>query len=702
VRGRLICGVAALVLLGTASVASAATPVGCSDLPALFGSGPGEAVAGGVYQLPATTCMVNLNATNQAAFTLEGASGGGTVLEPATASSPIISSHASVRFTLSGMTFTGTNGASAVALPGNGSGVTILGNTFTNDVTSSGVGAGVEISGTSAQPTVVSENIFSHDSAGFGGGGLYFDTGAPITIDGNTFTADSQSTPTSGIGGGALLLADFEADTNPVSVTDNVFGGSSQAQGDTAAGSGGAAYVLLYGPTEKVLTLSGNTFENDRITGVKTASNPRDGGGLAIAIGYGGSTYDVVQSENSFSGNVIDETQAAPSPLQPAGGAGEWVSGVSVQSTDDRFIANRVEVNDGQPPEGGALGAIATAAALSVPAEPAMFVGRDDLFSGNSTAPGGWGGAIYVGGPAPDCTGPCPGSSVTLDDSTVVANSVDAGAGSEGGAIWGSPNDSLAIANSIVFGNTPQPELFGFGSTAPGFSFSDVCNEAGGPAVVGTGVICTDPMLNADGTETAASPTLDAGSNALIPTGLVTDLAGLPRVTAYRVTCSGPGPAVVDMGAFEAAQGPVPSCPPPNLLTSAPTVGTTAAGASRSATHAVTVVLTCVGTASQTCAGHAALSTLEHQLGSRIVSVSTAGKRKRTKKVTVGIASFALRGGQSVKLTVPLNAKGRALLRRFHKLPVSLLVTVTGADGDPATLAMRKLTIKQPAKRKRH
>src|SRR5215471_11340067 len=72
-------------------------------------------------------------------------------------------------------------------------------------------------------------------------------------------------------------------------------------------------------------------------------------------------------------------------------------------------------------------------------------------------------------------SGSCPASTVTLHDSTVTGNSVDAGAGSEGGAIWGSLNDSLDIDNSIVFGNSPQPELFGFGANPPVIGFSDVC-----------------------------------------------------------------------------------------------------------------------------------------------------------------------------------------------------------------------------------
>jgi hypothetical protein len=174
------------------------------------------------------------------------------------------------------------------------------------------------------------------------------------------------------------------------------------------------------------------------------------------------------------------------------------------------------------------------------------------------------GGAVYVCGPVGDCTGTCPGSSLTLDDSTLVGNSVDAGSGSEGGALWGSGNDTLALANSILYGNTPQPEIYGFGTLT--LKYSDVCAETGGPAVPsGAGNICANPNLNADGTETENSPTVDAGSNALVPAGLTTDIAGNPRIVANHLGCtSTPQPAVVDMGAFEATfHGPAPPCPPP-------------------------------------------------------------------------------------------------------------------------------------------
>jgi hypothetical protein len=60
--------------------------------------------------------------------------------------------------------------------------------------------------------------------------------------------------------------------------------------------------------------------------------------------------------------------------------------------------------------------------------------------------------------------------------------------------------------------------------------------------------------------ESAASPTLEAGSNALIPSGLTTDVFGAQRILG-PVLCGVSPPAVVDMGAAEYAY-PAPSCPP--------------------------------------------------------------------------------------------------------------------------------------------
>ena len=72
---------------------------------------------------------------------------------------------------------------------------------------------------------------------------------------------------------------------------------------------------------------------------------------------------------------------------------------------------------------------------------------------------------------------------------------------------------------------------------------------------------------SADVRETAASPTLERGSNGLVPAGLSTDAFGSPRVLG-PILCGVSPPAVVDVGAAEYAY-PVPLCPP-TILSSHP------------------------------------------------------------------------------------------------------------------------------------
>lgn len=651
------------VLLGAAPSALAVTQVTCAELPALFGTATGAAFTGEVAQLPAGPCQVNITATNTKAFTLEGTSPG-TVLEPAAVAQPIIANGTNnVEFTLTGLTFTGTNGASALSVTATGTPITLTDDTFTDDVGAT-EGGGAYIAGTSTEATKIADNTFSGDSAAFGGGGLLLAGPGAFTVTGNTFTGNSQTLPVTGSGGGALSIFGQSSSSNTtVLVADNTFGGSAASDGNTSAANGAGALIDL--GTGQALTLVGNTFEGNSVAGTATATGPREGGGLWLGLSAGASTYDATQASNTFLDNTISETEVSPPPSNPlpAGGGGEWVSGVDVQSSGDRFEGNRVAVNDGRAPEGGGLGVFAATAAGSTPAQPAAFVGRDDLFTGNSTAAGGWGGAGYVGVIlSGDCTGSCPGSTLTLEDSTIVNNSVDAGPASEGGALWGSPSDTLGLANSILYGNTPQPEIYGFGTIS--LQYSDVCTETGGPAVPSSaGDICANPELNADDTETMASPTVDAGSNAVVPAGLVTDLDGNARILASRETCAGLGPPVVDMGAFEATfTMPIPPCPPAPSLT--PILGTTnptVSGFSQSASkwlegNALASITRAtkklpVGTTFKFTLSEAATVTLtfEHQakgrkVGKKCVAVTKHNARKRRCSRTLTAGSIKLAG----------------------------------------------------------
>ncbi len=667
-----VVGLLSWMLLFGVVPASAATPVGCAELASALGS----ATAGEVLQLPAGHCQVEATVANTATFTLEGAGGGGTVLEPLGAGKSILQSDEGVRFTLSGLTFTGTSGAPAVLLTGAGEAVTLSGDTFNDDAYPSGYGAGVSIqlsaASTASSPTQLIDDTFSDDHAS-GGGGVALLGSSPLVVSGSTFTGDSAS-----VGAGGLVVSSRDGGEGAVQITGSTFGGPSVEAGDTSGAVGGGAEIALL-PSQS-LALTANTFENDRIVGAHSARFEREGAGLFLGLAFEKTGYPVTQAHNMFTDNVIEATQETPSPLLPAGGAGEWISGLSVLSTADSFTGNRVAVNDGEPPEGGALGAFASGAVGATPAQPAIFTGRDDLFSGNSTATGGWGGAVYVGGPLPGCTGSCPGSSLTLEDSTVVANAIDAGASEEGGAIWGSPNDSLALANSIVYGNT-QPEIYGFTSTTPTFAYSDLCTEPGAPVITGAGDICADPLLNPDGSETPASPTIDAGSNVLVPAGLTTDIAGNPRILKTRLTCYGELPATVDMGAFEFTRlGPAPPCAPYinpcRCILRRPTVEI-ADGPLHDRHGAVTVRLTCSRSVAY-CDGTVTLTTVQAFASAR------RGRRHRLRKpLLLGSVHFHIPGGKSARVKIHLSRS--ALARLLPRTRISVLVRTHARDEVGAT-----------------
>jgi Right handed beta helix region len=353
--GRAIAIAAGAALVG-APAASAVTPVTC---------GPGlqtainSAAAGEVLQLPAGICHANLSVTNANAFTLEGATGGGTTLMPSLPG-PIIAAGIGtpVHFTLAGITFDGAGGGPDVFLQDPGEAATFTGNTFTNSANASSVGGAISIQtqfnpGTVAtEPTVISGNTFAGNHASDGGAVALLGLNG-LTVSGNKFTGNSAAAEA-----GALDLAAPTPTTNPIDISGNTFGGLAPADANTSTWPGGAVSIT---PAQgQPVTIANNTFAGNAITGVSTKA--REGGGLYI-FGASDTTAPVTQSHNTFTHNAINSTQSTPSPLLLSGGAGEFVLGGIVHSVGDRFIGNRVSSPDGAPPYGGALGVLASGGA---------------------------------------------------------------------------------------------------------------------------------------------------------------------------------------------------------------------------------------------------------------------------------------------------------------------------------------------------
>jgi|GEM_PF-2047352 len=578
---------AALTLAVGAQGASAATfSATCSTLENYL-DGTNTVNSGDVVKLSGICANKSFEITNTNAFTLEGVgnqsngtpSSGFTGID--NSGNGILDSGSAVRLTIKNLLFENatkaSGGGTAITFTDNDAiAVTITGNTFENLIAPT-YGGAISIEDSTdgngvSTPTVISHNTFKDNSAA-DGGAIYWSDGSPLQLTDNTFTGNAQtSDSTSYPVGGAVDIENYEGSTSctkapcqgwlgsPITISGNTFGGTASGAGNTALGAGGALFISVQGgeasyePAQTV-TLSANKFIDNEVTG--GADFDLYGGALGMAPQVREYAFKVVQSGNLFQGNKIVATAASGYGV---GGGAEWGIALPIKSTKDVFIGNEVNATTSgpvPPPLGGALGIISTnqyiGASTSTTLLTASFTGADDLFLDNSNpSTSGWGGALYSGGVTtlycPTATS-CP-SRLTLSDSTITGNSVNSSTG-EGAAIWGGSTDSLALHNSIVFGNTGvsgAPEIFGY--SKPSYSHDDACTVAGGSTPLsGAGDICANPKLTSLGVETAASPTIDRGLNSLVPAGLTTDVGGRPRISTGRVA-SCPR-AVVDMGAFE-------------------------------------------------------------------------------------------------------------------------------------------------------
>jgi hypothetical protein len=476
---------------------------------------------------------------------------------------------------------------------------------FTNGDTT-GNGGAIALDGNS--PATVENNIFTDNFAGTYGGAVSVEyigattlRAAPqVTLTGNQFgeEGDGNRTGFGGRGGAAYVISQNDAD-----ISDNNF-----VENGSPDGSGGGLYAIVSGNVNlagndfdgnvaaakgggatlracSTGTIDQNSFEDNELTRPLLLSAPDVstaefspgggpmGGGLHIAddqrrcsifepVGLhkraADSEFDIVQHDNEFRGNQIQNT--FDSDFHGTGG-GEGTQDVDVKSTDDTHVNNTIHTPDG---EGGGLGSqnqgINTLEARNLVAAANSTITETVEVTAAQEQPDGEGGGVYWGES---------GNTVSLLDSTVVSNQSAFGSGVGGGCF-----DELHLHNSIVHGNTGANEqVGGFDSSICAFKqrdkqraanpgtrdirFTDLCD----PGYAGNnGNICADPQLvdpaNGNVRETGNSPTIDKGSNALVPGDLPNDWKGAARIQG----------ASVDMGADEATPAAFPLPAPSGCL----------------------------------------------------------------------------------------------------------------------------------------
>ena len=563
--------------------------------------------------------------------------------------------------------FDGT-GASGSALSGSGTGLTLKNLT-------------VENYGLNHAPAV---------QLTLGAGGL-------PAIDGDHFTHDSNTSSVST--GGALAIGGFDPScpyTGTLTIANSTFTGNRlQATASAGTGAAGGAAAVMFGcdSAHSVnLSISGNTFSGNSIA---TEGASAYGAGLYLANDNNGQ-LSTAQANNVFTGNAITASGASGS----YNGAGEWLVSVDLQSTADAFTGNTLPGPSGgaASSEGAGLGIVRGTCGSPPSSAAATGVLTGDVVAGNSIAAPNGGGQVEGAGVYAGCEAlqGSAGFGLTVRDSTVSGNSGPGGAA----GIGGESGDALTLQNTIATGNlgagSSDIDGFGIGGGTGSVTsmFSDACAGSATAPLSGAGNMCAAPALVSASTgdvhETASSPTINRGSNAIIASGLSTDFYGNARVFPDRA-CT----PTVDIGASEFQRTPAGGCSSRN------STATTKASSIKAVPGGLRLTLKCAGAATATCAGHVTVTSTEIVVGSKPVAVSasadsaTVAAKHRRRKVTVRIShrAYALAGGKSKAMTIKLTGKAKSLAAAFGKLPVTLVVTQTSGR-KTATVAKRRLRIK--------
>lgn len=369
----------------------------------------------------------------------------------------------------------------------------------------------------------VSHLTFKSGTAGSFGGAIYLQGDYGLTLQDDAFTNNQAPA-----GGGGAVVVFTTGSSASVSIQNSTF------QGNGAEFAGGA--VELEGEPGIPISLSGNTFSGNSVTNGSADLV----GGAAYIMNQQQGLEPLTQTDNRFTGNSI-----TGGPADANGGA-EATLGMTLSSTADVFTGNSLRAApSGHFSEGAALSIENNDCNTS---HAPAHVLRNLVIAGNSITDGGAAGsahgALYVG-----CgeNVPLTGNNLTLINSTISGNR--GGGGTAG--IYGDPIDQLTLKNSILARDSDGTELTGFDGTGGSLavSFTDLCQ--GAAPFAGTGNICADPRLVAAALgnvhETYSSPTIDRGSNALVPVGLTEDVYGRPRIAAKLAGHT----ARVDMGAAE-------------------------------------------------------------------------------------------------------------------------------------------------------
>ena len=372
--------------------------------------------------------------------------------------------------------------------------------------------------------------------------GLQAALGAAVAGD-QVFAREGSYRTTSGSGRGAsfLMVSGVEiygsflggeatpAERPPFGSAPSVLDGD--LAGDDGSGLFGdnSYHLVKAGTADASAILDGFVIRGGNSNG---SGNADTGGGILCLNGSSPTVRncDFVANRCTFGGGAGYINSANPSFTNcrfidnvggSFGGAFDIATGGAVVFERCTFLGNRA----------------ARAGALEIFATSGVRI-SNSLFSGNTATGGSGGGAIWCGS----------GGATQVINCTLIANNAPS---NEGGGIRMQNSSTVAVSNSILWGNTGSG---GAHAAANQLTLGQVATYSiveGGYA--GAGNLASDPQLDANLRPTLGSPGIDAGNNSLVPAGLVLDVDGQPRfVDVASVADTGVGSApIVDMGSHE-------------------------------------------------------------------------------------------------------------------------------------------------------
>lgn len=176
------------------------------------------------------------------------------------------------------------------------------------------------------------------------------------------------------------------------------------------------------------------------------------------------------------------------------------------------------------------------------------------------------------------------------------------------------------------------------------------------------------------GTWSVMSGSLPSGLNLNTSTGVISGTPTTPTTSTFTIGFSDNGPPLQTTSANFSITVAA-SQPGKPTLTDAPPSPKTSLTSVRMRNHKLAVMLSCAGTTAQICSGTMTVTVIERWRGRELVAVITSAKPKlRTRTVVLAKVTFHTKAQSGETVTVSLNALGKQLLAKRHRLHARLTI----------------------------